>query len=656
MGRKKRKVEVEATTDVGSGSGGAVEGEDDEDTFGDPMKHASSTDPTTTTTITTISSLTSGISHGDKNNADDATSILPTAPTAVAVTASSSSGYSMTAHSGQIVPEDIYVSEVSSDEEDDNTIEVVVTTSRMGMMRRGLYQLQSAVLPQANRQWSRAAQDAAASASNGLLVDATTGTAGSAGAAVGSDLLETHPGEGSAAATTEGSTTAENAAVDDEAAYLARLDPAQRAARLLVEKQRREAAALVEARTRENEDNVSCDPTLFSKRTAFDIRFDQIDDKPWHRSNNDNHQNQQHQNWSEFFNYGLSEEDWLEYAEQQLAIRQELMDAYRQKRPHDPSLVPVQPRSKYADSIGLAMATPPTEAVAAAASSAATIADAMEISEENKPGNDSAAPAAATVELEEDHAVARLAAPPPPVAIPVGIGGAWGAGAAPGSLLARLMEEAENNTSNDSKMGGTTPSVVPTSTSSHRGTSNSNMPPGNQHPRPLPTTSSSGGGESASITDSHRSSDAIPKSDGDSYYGNSSGRHNYGMSDDYNAGQHHWRQQQQHQHPSYHAPNPHGDSYNTGGWASSAADEYYAPTMPPPPSMPSGSAGYYSSGPGGRGGRGGAYAGKGGGRGGYHDSGGGGGSAGGGDYYGETPNQNSWKRPLDGGNDPRRRR
>ena len=60
---------------------------------------------------------------------------------------------------------------------------------------------------------------------------------------------------------------------------MAQLDPAQRAARLLIEKQRREEEQKLEARQKEIEDNVSKDPTLFSKRTAFDIRFDQIEEK-----------------------------------------------------------------------------------------------------------------------------------------------------------------------------------------------------------------------------------------------------------------------------------------------------------------------------------------------------------------------------------------
>ncbi|KAG7337512.1 hypothetical protein IV203_018958 [Nitzschia inconspicua] len=65
---------------------------------------------------------------------------------------------------------------------------------------------------------------------------------------------------------------------------LAKLDPAQRAARLLAEKQRKLEEAKIAARRLESEENAGRDPCLFSKRTSFDIRFDQIDDKPWTRA------------------------------------------------------------------------------------------------------------------------------------------------------------------------------------------------------------------------------------------------------------------------------------------------------------------------------------------------------------------------------------
>ena len=103
----------------------------------------------------------------------------------------------------------------------------------------------------------------------------------------------------------------------------------------MAEKQRKLEEAKILARKLESEENAGRDPCLFSKRTSFDIRFDQIDDKPWLRGAGD---------ITDFFNYGFSEEDWLEYGEQQLMIRQELIDANRQKRAPDPSIVPVIPK------------------------------------------------------------------------------------------------------------------------------------------------------------------------------------------------------------------------------------------------------------------------------------------------------------------------
>lgn len=90
---------------------------------------------------------------------------------------------------------------------------------------------------------------------------------------------------------------------------LAKLDPAERAARILIEKQQKEEQEKEAARQKESEENAGRDPTLFSKRTAFDIRFDQVEDKPWTRGGD----------MSEFFNYGFMEDDWQVYAEQQVS-------------------------------------------------------------------------------------------------------------------------------------------------------------------------------------------------------------------------------------------------------------------------------------------------------------------------------------------------
>lgn len=101
----------------------------------------------------------------------------------------------------------------------------------------------------------------------------------------------------------------------------------------LAEKQRKLEEAKEKARMLESEENAGRDPCLFSK--SFAIRFDSIEDKPWTRGVGD---------MTDYFNYGLTEEDWMEYSQQQLMIRQELSEANRQKRPPDPTIVPVMPR------------------------------------------------------------------------------------------------------------------------------------------------------------------------------------------------------------------------------------------------------------------------------------------------------------------------
>ena len=40
-----------------------------------------------------------------------------------------------------------------------------------------------------------------------------------------------------------------------------------------------------------------------------------------------------------YFNYGITEEHWLEYTERQLAARQELTDTKHQKYAHDPTII-----------------------------------------------------------------------------------------------------------------------------------------------------------------------------------------------------------------------------------------------------------------------------------------------------------------------------
>ena len=192
------------------------------------------------------------------------------------------------------------------------SIEMILSGSRMGLMRRGIHRPSSMLLVQPNRQWARqSSKDKNADGEN-------------------RDESNIEPPNDDA----EDPAAVEERWKREKEEELAKLDPAERAARLLVEKQRKLEEAKILARKLESEQNAGRDPCLFSKRTSFDIRFDQIDDKPWARGGD----------MTDFFNYGFSEEDWLEYAEQQLMIRQELIDANRQNRASDPSIVPVIPK------------------------------------------------------------------------------------------------------------------------------------------------------------------------------------------------------------------------------------------------------------------------------------------------------------------------
>jgi len=316
-----------------------------------------------------------------------------------------SSGYAMTAHSAVIIDEDVYVSDGSSDEEED-TLEMLLAASRNGVMRRGIHH---SMLLQPTRQWTR-------------------------------------PDESDANAATLINPENTDAQQLEEEEALAKLDPAQRAARLLAEKQRKLEQAKETARRVESEENAGRDPCLFSKRTAFDIRFDQIDDKPWARGDP-----------TDFFNYGLTEEDWVEYAEQQLTIRQELTDASRQKRPPDPSIVQVTPRAPQLQTPKVAVssssnaddsldktASNEMDATATAASTASAPIGPVRIkpSSSNDATTTTAATAATTntttTSTKDSSSQAEAAH-----VVPVGTGGAWGAGAAPGSVLAKLIEQQE---------------------------------------------------------------------------------------------------------------------------------------------------------------------------------------------------------------------
>lgn len=305
------------------------------------------------------------------------------------------SGYAMTSHSAEVIDEDIYISEGSEDEEDEEdvalrNIEMVLAGSRMGIMRRGIHH---PMLVQPNRQW------------------------------VKDDAKSLNPAE---AGTELDQEAAEQKRLREQEEELAKLDPAQRAARLLAEKQRKIEEAKVNARRLESEENAGRDPCLFSKRTAFDIRFDQIDDKPWIRGGD----------MTDFFNYGLTEEDWLEYAQQQLMIRQELTDATRQRRPPDPTIVPVTPRAPSQQAPKVAVTLNTDDGEDGDGSSTGEHATAKELG-----------PVLVKKDADTESATEPTPGPGPDkpetkVDVPV-LGGAWGAGAAPGSMLAKLIEEQE---------------------------------------------------------------------------------------------------------------------------------------------------------------------------------------------------------------------
>lgn len=301
------------------------------------------------------------------------------------VSTKASSGYAMTTHSAEIIDEDLYVSDGSEDSADElNEIEMLLVGSRMGVMRRGIHH---PILVQPNRQWVKKNEETEGTADEG-------------------DEEE-----------------AEQKRLREQEEELAKLDPAQRAARLLVEKQRKLEEAKENARRLESEENAGRDPCLFSKRTAFDIRFDQIDDKPWERGIGD---------FTDFFNYGLTEEDWLEYAQQQLMIRQELTDATKQRRAPDPTLVPVTPRapSKQQPKVAVAVSGEKgddTESPEGTDDSSATVLG----------------PVLVKKEIKENTEGPNKKANKSRVDVHVGSGGAWGAGAAPGSVLAKMIEEQE---------------------------------------------------------------------------------------------------------------------------------------------------------------------------------------------------------------------
>lgn len=190
--------------------------------------------------------------------------------------------YGLHSHAGDLVEDDIYVSDGSlesdsdDDEDDDNAdegdkktkkteqpkLELVLTTSKMGLMRRG--GISSLLGQPVNRTWVR-------------------NTEGETDA------------EGGGETTTNQSNQDPSIKREEEEEIIT--DPAI----LLQIQQRKIEQAKQNARILESSENAGRDPCLFSKRTAFDIRMDQIEDKPWDKGGD----------ITDYMNYGLTEEDWI---------------------------------------------------------------------------------------------------------------------------------------------------------------------------------------------------------------------------------------------------------------------------------------------------------------------------------------------------------
>jgi hypothetical protein len=186
------------------------------------------------------------------------------------------SGYAMTSHSADLITEDIYVSDGSEDEdemENSDPLELNLTSSKMGLMRRGLghsaiYQPKTWVRPTTETEKK--------TDENGQDIDG------------------------------DGDGDEDMKESKDEEENLELMDPVQRAAYLLVEKQKKLEEATELQRKMESAENAGRDPCLFSKRTAFDIRMDQIEEKPWDRNAGGGG------DISDYFNYGMAELDWVE--------------------------------------------------------------------------------------------------------------------------------------------------------------------------------------------------------------------------------------------------------------------------------------------------------------------------------------------------------
>ena len=140
------------------------------------------------------------------------------------------------------VPDDIYVSSDEGEPEEDllradgATVEILLGSSKLGLMRKGPLLIRT--------QWVRG--DPTYNADN--TADVTSVAA-----------QQERPPEG-----------------EDEEDVEDIIDPAAKAAKELAEKQRQLELAKDHARRLESAENAGRDPCLFSKRTAFDIRMDQV--------------------------------------------------------------------------------------------------------------------------------------------------------------------------------------------------------------------------------------------------------------------------------------------------------------------------------------------------------------------------------------------
>jgi len=172
-----------------------------------------------------------------------------------------------------------------------------------------------------------------------------------------------------------------------------------------------------ESRRKESLENASRDPSTFAAKTAFDLPFDGIQYKPWVTGD-----------ITDYFNYGLSEPRWIDYADRQLVVRQELVDAAEQKRQPDPNIVSfdlcnsLKPRSKLEINEKENLIVEEGECISGETSGSQSSLQCTIIPDSKR---------SSTVLEEDDDDGAET------------IGGVWGGKAKPGSLLAKLIEEQE---------------------------------------------------------------------------------------------------------------------------------------------------------------------------------------------------------------------